>query len=85
MKVTDEPPMFMVKGLNDEVAVKNSDYKYLIECAEIVESLKKRIKECETNSLKISMKTQWKEYANQIRLLPELKKILGEENEHAGI
>ena len=42
----------------------------------IVERLEKRKVECETNSNKISMKDNWVEYKFQIRLAPELQKIL---------
>ena len=71
MKITDEPPMFMVKGLDDEVAVKNSDYKYLIECAEIVEHLKKRIGE-----LKKQKPIQEPNFSFHHIALYELQKIL---------
>ncbi len=55
------------------------DVNEILKNKETVEHLKKRIEECETNSLKISMKDNWVEYKNQITLLPELQKILGEE------
>jgi len=46
---------------------------------EIVDRLKKRIEECKTNSNGISAKDNWTEYKFQIALIPELKKLLGEE------
>ena len=62
----------------DKATTLDSYEEFLIQ-KEIVERLKKRTEECETNSLKISMKDNWAEYKNQITLLPELQKILGEE------
>jgi len=47
-------------------------YKYKL----IVERLKQRIEECETNSNGISAKDDWTEYKFQIALIPELKKLL---------
>jgi len=42
------------------------------------ELVEKRLKECETNSNGISMKDDWVEYKFQMRLVPELKKLLEE-------
>jgi len=42
----------------------------------VIKRLKKRIEECETNSNKISMKDDWVEYVYQMRLIPELKKLM---------
>jgi len=56
---------------------KEWDSKRVFELIRIEEHLKKRLKECETNSNGISMKDDWVEYKFQIRLVPELQKILG--------
>ncbi len=42
----------------------------------IVERMKKRLEECKTNSNGISMKDDWGEYKFQIRLVPELQKLI---------
>jgi len=47
------------------------------DCCRVNDKLKKRLEECETNSNRISMKDDWVEYKFQMRLVPELKKLLG--------
>ncbi len=54
----------------------HKDTRIIFQNRVIIERLKKRIEECKTNSLKISMKDNWAEYKNQITLLPELQKII---------
>ena len=44
----------------------------------VIKRLKERLEECETNSNKISMKDDWVEYVYQMRLIPELKKLMEE-------
>ncbi len=44
----------------------------------IVERMEKRLEECKTNSNKISAKDDWVEYKFQMRLIPELKKLMEE-------
>lgn len=44
----------------------------------VIKRLKKRLEECEINSNKISMKDDWVEYVYQMRLIPELKKLMEE-------
>ncbi len=53
----------------------NDGFVSSIKLKELVE---KRLKECETNSNGISMKDEWVEYKFQMRLVPELKKLLEE-------
>ena len=43
---------------------------------QLKERLEKRLEECETNSNKISAKDDWVEYKFQMRLVPELKKLM---------
>ena len=47
----------------------------IVQAMRIKELVEKRLKECETNSNGISM-DDWVEYKFQMRLVPELKKLL---------
>jgi len=64
---TDDPKNPTVhKFCNDE----------FVQAMKLKELVEKRIKECETNSNGISMKDDWVEYKFQMRLAPELKKLM---------
>ncbi len=51
----------------------NDDFVSAMKLKELVE---KRFEECKTNSNGISMKDDWVEYKFQMRLVPELKKLM---------
>jgi len=50
----------------------------IVQAVKLKELVEKRLKECETNSNGISMKDDWVEYKFQMRLVPELKKLMEE-------
>ncbi len=50
----------------------------IVQAVKLKELVEKRFEECETNSNGISAKDDWGEYKFQMRLIPELKKLMEE-------
>ncbi len=53
-----------------------SEINAIFHALKIEEDIKKRIEECKTNSNKLSIKTQWKEYVLQEQVGKELQEII---------